>query len=380
MANPLKFLTPVSASAGMEVSGAAGLTVDQGPLTVNNGLTTLKQGLQVSGSTSTSGSLTVGGQGGLTVKGNTVLGNQATDTVGVSGSLTVSGSTVLGQDKNTDTVEVTGNLGVDGDVTISGNLTVSGFVTGSVVQINTTNTVVKDQFLYLNSGSEGITTDEGGVKVAVSGAAGEYEGQISFVSGSGWKLTEGDLTGAGDNTSLTTLSDLQLSSLSASTNVTVGEQLTVGGAVLVSVGSASFGQAGLNAQTSSVGGGLTVIDLSGALRAIDTALNSGGNATAAIKANYGNLRFVKTGSIAGDTVTVNVSDLSNSSFLTGAYVDFVVADVSIKTGSLAPWTNDLVSVWVANVDNDLVVTIDAPASTAGYEYKLVVINESGSLL
>ncbi len=106
----------------------------------------------------------------------------------------------------------------NGNVAINGNLSVSGYVTGSVVRIDTTNVVVEDQYVYLNSGSTGITTGEGGVKVGVSGSGGLYEGQISYVSGSGWKVFEGGVTGAESNSSLTQLADLTAKNLKFSSS------------------------------------------------------------------------------------------------------------------------------------------------------------------
>ncbi len=186
---------PLSASA-IAVTGASGLTVNNGGVTINNntGLVVNSNGItvnsggasitgdlvagannvgalrsrvstQLSGSTETSGSLTVGGNGGLSVTGGSISGSS---TLQAGGNLTVGGNTLL-----------RGNLDVEGNMVVRGQPTI----------INTEVLEVKDNIIVINklSGSEAAyDTATGGLYVN----RGNFEtASLLWVSSSNdWKL------------------------------------------------------------------------------------------------------------------------------------------------------------------------------------------------
>jgi hypothetical protein len=263
-----------------------------------------------------------------------------------------------------------------GGIFIDGNLEVSGYVTGTVVRIDTTNAVVADQFVYLNSGSAGITTSEGGIKIGVSGSGGTKEGQLSYVSGSGWKVTDGSTTGAQSNTSLTALADFTAKTLnfSASSNspamfytAGINSVQTVLDTIANGLGSTVQGPQYYNLRSSAYatkGAGSTVtFFLSSSIgnvsdRSGDRANQNTANATApAIQ-----------GLSDGD-VNVVISRLANVSF-----------DVAVKADGTTSWTNDLCSVYAsaslgAGGDYYPYITIECPGLAAGSLVRLIAVQE-----
>ena len=264
-------------------------------------------------------------------------------------------------------------------VSIAGNLTVSGYVTGTVVRIDTTNTVVKDQFLYLNSGSQGINGTEGGIKIAVSGASGQKEGQLSYVSGSGFKVTDGSITGAESNTSLADLADFTAKALYFSASAADPFHLYNAGLNSIKTVIDNIGQ----------GFGTQVVQ-----KETYYAIRSSGYAT---KGTGENVTFFL------DNGTEDNNNRSNRSvarsaqntpdaslpvlqgFTTSSLQDardglnFVTVDVATKANGSNVWTNDLCSVELSVSASGgayfPLVTVCAPALASGSLVRLVAVWE-----
>jgi len=136
------------------------------------------------GSSTAIPTFTVDAQGRLTAAGEAsistdlnIAGDSGTDTVGSSDTLTFSGTAneiVTAVTDNTvtvslpDDVTIGNDLTVTTDASIGGNLTVTGnfSVLGDTTTVNTSNLLVEDKFILLNSGSAdpdtgGIIIDEG---------------------------------------------------------------------------------------------------------------------------------------------------------------------------------------------------------------------------
>jgi hypothetical protein len=236
MANPLKILANLSASAGLAVSGSAGLQVQQGNVSLassseitqsggvvkvngdlqvssghfkvgNNveslvanastGFITAQAGFAVSGSTTTSGSLTVGGNGTLTAgigtfngqlnaNGGVVVTDSALQVSngGISGSATLQiggastlagGATVTGGALNASAVAVSASaLNVTNNATVGGSLTVTGDlqVQGSLNAVNRTDLYVTDKVILVASGSANAAAASGaGLAVSIEGVS-----------------------------------------------------------------------------------------------------------------------------------------------------------------------------------------------------------------
>lgn len=262
-------------------------------------------------------------------------------------------------------------------VSVAGNLTVSGYVTGTVVRIDTTNTVVKDQFLYLNSGSQGINGTEGGIKIAVSGAAGEKEGQLSYVSGSGFKVTDGSITGAESNSSLTALADftakaLYFSASAASPYMLYSSGLNSVQSVIDAIG-VGFG-AGSIQKDGFYGIRTSGFATKGAGENVTFTLSETASAGADRSAG-------RSGQTTPDAILPQIQGLTSvSSSVVLDRLAFVSFDVAVKAAGSSVWTNDLCSVEVSAVDTgggDFYprVTVSAPALASGSLVRLITVWE-----
>lgn len=192
MANPLKILTALSASSGVAINSGGltinnntGLVVNSNGITVTSGgasitgdliagatggsgLLISKVGTELSGTTTTSGSLAVGGGGSLTVGGVTVA--TVNDVTGALGSYATQAQVTGALGSYATQAQVTGALGSyataanvsssfvskdgSGNVIIGGNLTVQGTTTA----IDSTTVNIGDKNINLATGSADLTT------------------------------------------------------------------------------------------------------------------------------------------------------------------------------------------------------------------------------
>ena len=121
--------------------------------------------------------------GDLTVEGGDLISTAATFNVFNSGVGTInlgadaaSGATVVNIGATTSTTTIKDNLVVDGDLTVQGDVTT----------INTTNLLVEDRYILLNSGSAG-GVDKGGI--IVDGGSGTGKAFILGEASGRWGFT-----------------------------------------------------------------------------------------------------------------------------------------------------------------------------------------------
>ena len=206
MANPLKVLTALSASAGAAVSGSAGLKVQQGGLTVESGGALVSAG----GLTVSAGGLTVS-DGASQVQALSASAVSASGDVGLGGDLTVGGNDIKGSD-NTTALTFTGG----GHVTVAGDLKVGG----NDIKASDGTTA-----LTLGAGTGDVTV---GNNLKVGGDTIKSSGGNTALSFGGVGVqdvtVEGDLTVKGNTIKASNGASIEISSGSA----TVLGGLTVG--------------------------------------------------------------------------------------------------------------------------------------------------------
>lgn len=225
-----------------------------------------------------------------------VTGSLTANTLTASNGLLVSlgGATVTGNISGSGNLLVGGTANIASDTTIGGNLVVDGdlLVSGSTVTLEVQNLKVEDPIIVLGSSSAGSTLTDGdrGIVFALTGSD-----KRAF----GWDYSEsvfklGTTTSDGSTTTLDIVpaGTLQVGGLSASNNVDIGGNLTVGGTVTLPPGSISNQELQFSSIQLDLGAGI-----SGTL---------GGNGTSIV------LTLGNTGSISLDlaelsTVTVDVA-------------------------------------------------------------------------
>ena len=137
-----------SAGAGLFEVRETGDAVIGGVLTVNG-----------SGQSSFTGDVLVGGS--LSVAGDaTVAVDLAAETLTLTGDLDVRGNTILGNEP-TDTVTINGVTSINGDTNVVGNLT----VTGTTTTVNSNEVNIGDAIILLNSDETGAPSQNGGIEI-----------------------------------------------------------------------------------------------------------------------------------------------------------------------------------------------------------------------
>lgn len=382
---------PVSASAGLAVSGSSGLIVQQGDISLHSGgqitqtggivkvsgdlqvssghfkvgnnvesliantstgFITAQAGFAVSGSTTTSGSLTVGGNGSLSVTGG-----------GISGS---------------STLQAGGDLTVGGNATVQGNLDVVGNMTvrGTPTIINTDVLEVKDNIVVINKVS-------GSDAAYVSASAGLYVNRgnaetasLLWVSSSNdWQFAK--TVGGTPSSADLVVNKLKPLLISGSSGVSINSELTIAATASLHT-SGAFSN--VTIPTSSVtveGATYKVFNLDTAFHAIDSALANAGISAVSVQNAYTRLRYQASGNFDVNgfvEVPLPAQVSSVDAFPTSSF-NYVTAEVMVKSGGR--WINDLVAVElvVSGASNNAIhVLIDAPALTNTDEYRLIAIN------
>jgi len=143
-----------SDGAGLFEVTQTGDAVIGGKLVVNgSGQSSFAGDVLIGGSLSVNGDATVAVDmladtltltGNLQVDGNTILGNEATDTITVNGVTTINGVT-----------EINGNTSIVGDLT----------VTGTTTTVNSTEVNIGDSIILLNSDETGAPSQNGGIEI-----------------------------------------------------------------------------------------------------------------------------------------------------------------------------------------------------------------------
>jgi hypothetical protein len=352
MANPLKVLAALSASAGAVVSGSAGLTVKQGKLYANE--------VELTGQLSSSAALTAS-----TAHFDTV------PYVG-AGALALSSEIPSLTGYATETYVSNGYVAKDGsgNVTIAGTLTVVGGQTDIVSNI--VNIGDKNLSLATGSGDNYSLIDGGGLSLG-SGSSGPLV-TLNYVSASeAWsssvKFSATAFSSSGDLTIGGT------SNLKGNVNLgdAAGDVITVSGTLNLS---------------SSAGG--VIADVAKEIKDLKDTVAGG----TIVHANgYNGLRIVLTHELASEGED-SVFELTASNIVTGlsASTDALLAtalagasfDVAVRPAASNYWTNDLVSVHVTgSVSGSSVYpkfVVSAPALEQGASIRLIVVNENTGLI
>ncbi len=402
-------------SGGVTINSNTGLVVNSNGITVNSGgasitgLLSANNGLTVSaaalisqnstvlsGSTTTSGSLTVGGGGlltanngvtvngsagtfnaGLVVAGGTALNVTGGGGISGSGVLQIAGAaslnaglTVIGGAVDASAVAVSASaLNVTNAATIGGNLTVTGDlqVQGSVNAVNRTDLHVTDKVILVASGSANAAAADGaGLQVYVGDAtdpsftwnsAGKWVSSenLDLASGKTYKINGTDvLTATALGNAVTT---------SSLTTVGILTSLSASGHTAISTLSASA--------ISGTAGTFTSLSVNGT--SISTAVQNA----------YGKVRHAVTGALDGSTtVDFDLTAVDGTAFAVGQK-DYISVNVVVRSGSLGSWQNDLVAVHLSGNtaanggDDKLHILIDALGSDVTH-YRLIAVNESDS--
>jgi len=79
-------------------------------------------------------------------------------------------------------------------------------------------------------------------------------------------------------------------------------------------------------------------------------------------------------------VSFNLIDQGADSVFFGiAQINYLVADVMVRINSSEAWTNDLTSIQIYNNEGIVSVDLDVPAAEAGWEYRMIIVNENGDM-
>ncbi len=114
-------------------------------------------------------------------------------------------------------------------------------------------------------------------------------------------------------------------------------------------------------------------DVDEAIHALDEKINTSDS-------NYAKMRFAKSGSLNGSTVSFNLIDEGADSVFFGlSQINYLVADVMVRINSTEAWTNDLTSVQIYNNEGIISVDLDVPAAEVGWEYRMIIVNENGDM-
>jgi hypothetical protein len=396
---------PLSASAGLVVSGAVGLIVNQGGVTISGGDLRLNNNAIKSSSgftaitlnstdVKTEGDLIVGAghikvgtntesiildsstgradfQGGVRITGSTTTSGSLT--VGGNGSLSVTGGSISGS----STLQAGGDLTVGGDATIIGDLDVQGNMTvrGTPTIINTEVLEVKDNIIVVNkiSGSEAAY---------VSASAGIYVNRGNYETASLlWVSSSNDWQFQTTTAGTPASADLVVNKLkpvliSGSAGVAVNSSLTIAATASLHT-SASFNYVSI--PTSSVvveGTTYKVFNIDDAIHAIDAALQNAGLSAASVQSAYRALRFQYSGTLDANGEWSGSLPLTQESGKTAfPTTDFNYITTDVMIDESGRWINDLVAVDMEVSSSAVWVTISA-AAAPNTGFRLIAVNEN----
>lgn len=396
--------------------------------------------LQVSGALNTSGSLSVGGGGSLTVA------NGATVTAGGL-TVTAGGVTVSAGNINASAVEVSASaLNVTNNALVGGNLTVTGDLTvnGTTTTINTTNLVVEDHNIILGAVTTPTDSTADGGGITLSGSTNKTfqwsnttdswtsSEHLDLASGKAFKIgtveavKQASFSQGVENDSITLditgsqlvsgSSTAALIGVGAATAVGMGSigsaallkgdvALVRGGSLGVKIEASGSGQGGVTIGAYGDGETITLTGSAGSVTLSQLVTAVAGGSSVSITKYYG-VRTVVSGTkqSGNDTVVFTISGSNNQGESgrtpSGAGLTNMSAsdasslislmggmsvDVAIKANGTNTWTNDLVSVQISASAPQggfywPQVTIDAPSLTDSSLIRLIVVNENENVI
>jgi len=366
-------IADISGSLVVDGSGSFSQRLDVGDVLEVDGIATFNgaisgaAGLDIIGNIKASGDIS----GSTGHYGNLTAGTLTVDSLYLPGQFGVSGSAQLGQ--NAASI-----ISISGQVSASAGIEVT---TGGFNAANGTGYKLKGEEalrangnkFILQSGSlnkihlgdlgyGGGMAGNQGIKV-YSKDATAVVGPRLFASLGDGAVNQLDITGSYSKL-YSTAGDVLLS---GSAGIYAESDLIAEKALKLS-GSADFD----NISVARDGNGL--YDVDEAIHALDAKINTSDS-------NYAKMRFACSGALTPNvTTTVSlVAAGADATFFAIAQKDYLVADVMIRISSNEAWTNDLVSLQIYNDGGNLKVDLDAPAAEAGWEYRMIIVNENGQM-
>lgn len=341
--------------------------------------------LYVDGTSSLDGILT--GALNINIAGNIVASGNISGSTGQYGNLTAGTLSV-------NSLYLPGQFGVSGSAQLGQNassiISISGQVSASAgIEVTTGGFNAANGTGYKLKGTEALK-ESSGVIVLQSGSLNKVQlGNLgyggAFLGHEGVKLNSKDDTIVISPRTLLKLSEAGAIQLDITGSYS--KLYSTAGDVLLSGSTGIYAESNLiaekqlklsgstdftNISVSRDGEGLYDVDQ--AIHALDAKINTSDT-------NYAKMRFACSGSLTPNvTTTVSlVSAGADATFFSTAQKDYLVADVMIRISSNEAWTNDLVSLQIYNDGGALKVDLDAPAAEAGWEYRMIIVNENGQM-
>ena len=366
-------IADISGSLVVDGSGSFSQRLDVGDVLEVDGVATFNgaisgaAGLDIIGNIKASGDIS----GSTGHYGNLTAGTLTVDSLYLPGQFGVSGSAQLGQ--NAASI-----ISISGQVSASAGIEVT---TGGFNAANGTGYKLKGEEALKANGNKFILQSGSLTKIHLGdlgyggGMAGNQGikvyskdatavvGPRLFASLSDGAVNQLDITGSYSKL-YSTAGDVLLS---GSAGIYAESNLIAEKALKLS-GSADFD----NISVARDGNGF--YDVDEAIHALDAKINTSDS-------NYAKMRFACSGALTPNvTTTVSlVAAGADATFFAIAQKDYLVADVMIRISSNEAWTNDLVSLQIYNDGGNLKVDLDAPAAEAGWEYRMIIVNENGEM-
>jgi len=398
-------------------SGSTGLTVKQdaiieGSLTVAGNV--VNQGyaqvgaLVIDGVADISGSLVVTGStaisewldvGGIATFDSAISGAAGLDIVGnIKASGDVSGSTghfggLTAGILSVDSLYLPGQFGVSGSAQLGSNnssiITVAGQLSASAgIEVTTGGFNAANGTGYKLKGTEALKANATNITLQSGSLSKVQLGNLGYGGGmagqEGIKIFSKDATAVVGPRIFASLSDGAVNQLDITGSYS--KLYSTSGDVLLSGSSGIYAESDLIAERvlklsgsadfeniSVVRDGNGLYDVDEAIHALDEKINTSDS-------NYAKMRFAKSGSLNGSTVSFNLIDEGADSVFFGlSQINYLVADVMVRINSSEAWTNDLTSVQIYNNEGIISVDLDVPAAEVGWEYRMIIVNENGDM-
>ena len=366
-------IADISGSLVVDGSGSFSQRLDVGDVLEVDGIATFNSaisgaaGLDITGNIKASGDIS----GSTGHYGNLTAGTLTVDSLYLPGQFGVSGSAQLGQ--NASSV-----ISISGQVSASAGIEVT---TGGFNAANGTG--------YKLKGTEALK-ESSGVIVLQSGSLNKVQlGNLgyggAFLGHEGVKLNSKDDTIIISPRALLKLSEAGAIQLDITGSYS--KLYSTSGDVLLSGSTGIYAESNLIAEKqlklsgssdfsniSVIRDGTGLYDVDEAIHALDSKISAGDT-------NYAKMRFMCTGSLVPNTTTTIglVTAGADSVFFAPNQKNYLVADVMIRINSSEAWTNDLVSLQIYESGGSMYVDLDAPAAENGWEYRMVIVNENGSM-
>jgi filamentous hemagglutinin len=328
------------------------------------------------------------------------LGNASSDVVTATGQLTASEGVAVASGKKvslggvaalgTGSVEHP-NLGATNAVIVSYN----GKELGSYVSVaSSSGGPVEGTFVDISSSLQTLVRGNG-----IEGMVGG----VTLIGGAGGVEITGEGAGANDINVSSANGGIRINAAGSSYGVYISSTSNTSGTLVDGAVNIKSDES-YTYITKRTDLGFDTLNISGALKQLDTAIN-GMNGASVSPTEYYNVRTVVSGTKqSGDSTIVFTLSGSvqgqngrtpNGSTITGLSASTPAAliqklggmsfDVAVRDMASNLWSNDLVSVQLSAsaLSNDFywpMITVDAPAATTGAEIRLIAVNETANVI